>query len=71
MKKVLIIEDDDILRKGIAEPLLESNYQVVHAPNGESGLRLALTENPDIIICDIMMPGIDGYEVKKRLEENV
>jgi signal transduction histidine kinase len=70
VKKVLIIEDDEILRKGIIETLVESNYQVMFAPDGETGVKQALSESPDIIICDIMMPGIDGYEVKKRLEQN-
>jgi CRP-like cAMP-binding protein len=63
MKKVLLIEDDDILRENTAELLELSNYKVYTASNGQIGLELAERKTPDIIICDIMMPVLDGYGV--------
>ena len=63
MKKILLIEDDTALRENTAELLGFSNYNVVTAPNGKIGIEKAKLEQPDIIICDIMMPEIDGYGV--------
>ncbi len=71
MTKILLIEDDQIIRESTAE-LLEfvEHYSVITAENGEIGFRKALVEIPDIIICDVMMPKIDGYEVLERLSSN-
>ncbi len=71
MKKILLIEDDQIIRESTAE-LLEfvEHYSVITAENGEVGYRKALTELPDIIICDVMMPKTDGYEVLEQLSLN-
>ncbi len=71
MKKILLIEDDQIIRDSTAE-LLEfvEDYSVITAENGEIGFRKALVEIPDIIICDVMMPKTDGYEVLERLSLN-
>lgn len=63
MKKILLIEDDTALRENTAELLEFSNYIVITAPNGKIGIEKAKLEQPDIIICDIMMPEIDGYGV--------
>jgi len=70
MKTVLLIEDDVVLRDCTAELLELSNYKVVKASNGKTGLQLAKTQTPDIIVCDIMMPELDGYGVIKSLSEN-
>ncbi|MDX1315347.1 MAG: response regulator, partial [Eudoraea sp.] len=70
MKKVLLVEDDTVLRESTAELLELSNYQVFTAPNGISGVQVALEEKPDVIVCDIMMPEMDGYAVLKALSEN-
>jgi len=67
MKKVLIIEDDIALRENTAELLELSNYNVLTAPNGKVGIEKAQTEKPDIIVCDIMMPEVDGYGVLEAL----
>src|SRR5690625_1221628 len=67
MKKVLIIEDDEILRNNTAELLELSGYEVLTAPNGEEGVNSARVYQPDLIICDIMMPKMDGYEVLETL----
>lgn len=70
MKKILIIEDDTALRENTAELLALSDYEVITAPNGRVGVEKANIEAPDIIICDIMMPELDGYGVLKALSEN-
>lgn len=63
MKKILIIEDDTALRENTAELLEFSNYTVITAPNGKIGIDKAKQHIPDVIICDIMMPEVDGYGV--------
>lgn len=70
MKKVLIIEDDDVLRENTSELLDLNGYYTITAPNGAIGVSLAKNEQPDIIVCDIMMPELDGYGVLKELSEN-
>ena len=67
MKKVLLIEDDLSLRENTAEILELSGYEVVMAPNGKVGVDNAKTHFPDIIVCDIMMPEMDGYGVLQAL----
>lgn len=63
MKTILIIEDNDEVRENTAEIIELSNYKVLTAENGKLGVELALVEKPDLIICDIMMPVLDGYGV--------
>jgi CheY-like chemotaxis protein len=70
MKKVLLIEDDPILRENTAELLELSNYNVVTASNGRIGIDKVSTHLPDIIVCDIMMPELDGYGVLEALSKN-
>ena len=70
MKKVLLIEDDTVLRENTAEILELSDYDVLTAANGKTGLDLAREEKPDIIICDIMMPVLDGFGVLKGLSKH-
>lgn len=67
MKKILLIEDDTALRENTAELLELANYEVITAPNGRVGIDHAKKETPDIIICDIMMPEVDGYGVLQEL----
>ncbi len=71
MKKILLIEDDVSLRENTAEILEFSNYEVITAPNGKIGVELAKENNPDIIVCDIMMPEMDGYGVLQELSTNI
>ncbi len=61
MKKILLIEDDVVMRENTAEILALSNFEVHTAPNGKKGCLLAKEIIPDLIICDIMMPELDGY----------
>ena len=63
MKKILLIEDDPLVRANTAEILELANYQVRSAENGKKGLQLAKEFHPDLIICDVMMPELDGYGV--------
>lgn len=70
MKTVLLIEDDVALRENTAELLELSGYEVIVAPNGRVGIEKAETNHPNVIICDIMMPEIDGYGVLERLAQN-
>lgn len=70
MKRILLIEDNKDMRENIAEILELANYTVVTAPNGRIGVELAGKESPDLIICDIMMPDLDGYGVLYLLSKN-
>src|SRR5579862_6623158 len=63
MKKILVIEDNVDVRENIVEILELSDYQLLQAPDGKTGVELAMKEVPDLIICDIMMPVLDGYGV--------
>lgn len=67
MKTILLIEDDLALRENTAELLELSNYMVYTAPNGRLGIQLAKEKLPDIVVCDIMMPEVDGYGVLQEL----
>ena len=66
---VLAIEDEDYIRDIIVEVLSEEGFEVLEAENGEAGIKLAQKTLPDLIICDISMPELDGYGVLKRLRE--
>lgn len=70
MTKVLLIEDDMVLRENTAELLELSNFEVITASDGKVGLKNAKTYIPDIIVCDIMMPELDGYQVLDHLSKN-
>ena len=70
MTKVLLIEDDSVLRENIAELLELSDFEVLTAPNGKLGLKSININIPDIIVCDIMMPELDGYEVLSEVTKN-
>jgi CRP/FNR family transcriptional regulator, polysaccharide utilization system transcription regulator len=69
MKKILLIEDNKDMRENTAEILELSNYNVFTAKNGKEGVELAVKEKPDLIICDIMMPVLDGYGVLHMLSK--
>lgn len=70
MKTILLIEDNDIIRENTAEILELSGYRVITANNGKAGVELALVDRPDLIICDIMMPVLDGYGVLHIVNKN-
>lgn len=67
MIKILIIEDEEPIRENILELLEAEKFIALGAPNGKAGIKLALEQIPDLILCDVMMPEIDGYGVLKAL----
>jgi len=69
-KKVLIIEDNNDIRENVVEILELAGYQVFAAQNGKTGVELAIKNLPDIILCDIMMPELDGYGVLYMLNKS-
>lgn len=62
-KKILVIEDNPDVRENLAEILELSNFEVLTAENGKIGVELALAEKPDLVVCDVMMPELDGFGV--------
>jgi CheY-like chemotaxis protein len=70
MKKILLIEDNTDVRENTAEILSLAQYNVITAKNGKEGVELAQKEKPDLIICDIMMPVLDGHGVLHLLSKN-
>jgi CRP-like cAMP-binding protein/DNA-binding NarL/FixJ family response regulator len=70
MKKVLVIEDNKEILENTAEILELSNYRVFTAENGKIGIEKALVNKPDLIICDIMMPELDGYGVLHMVQNH-
>ena len=69
MKKILLIDDDQTLVRLLSEFLENESFQVVGANSGSDGLRLAYDQRPDLILLDVMLPGMDGWEVCARLRE--
>lgn len=69
-KKILIIEDESALQKTIGDILIQEGYEIVSALDGEKGLELAKAENPDLILLDLVLPKMHGFEVLKALKED-
>jgi DNA-binding response OmpR family regulator len=70
MNKILLIEDNAELRENTSEILSLASYVVISAENGKVGVDMAIRESPDLIVCDIMMPELDGYGVLQILSKN-
>ncbi|MGN6566529.1 MAG: response regulator [Flavipsychrobacter sp.] len=70
MKTILLIEDNEEIRENMGEILELSNYKVLTAADGKEGVAMAIQHKPDLIICDIMMPVLDGYGVIHMLQKN-
>ena len=68
-EKILIIEDEEDLVKGLKLNLADEGYEVDYALNGKEGLEKALNEKPDLILLDIMLPGMNGLEICKELRQ--
>lgn len=66
-KRILLVEDDPSLLRAVSYMLEKEGYEVLTANNGLDGLTKAKGENPDLLILDVMLPGIDGFEVCHRL----
>jgi len=69
MKKILIIEDDKFLRELITQKLFKEGYEVSEAVDGEEGLKKIKEEKPGLVLLDLILPGIDGFEVLARMRE--
>ncbi len=69
MKTILIIEDDISILRGLKDNLEYEGYAVVSETNGKKGLQLALEKNPDLLLLDIMLPGLNGYEICKKVKK--
>jgi DNA-binding response OmpR family regulator len=71
MNKILIIEDEQTIRESMAEFLQMSNYEVQCAENGEIGIEKALKFRPDIVICDVQMSVLNGWETLSGFKETI
>ena len=69
MKRILVIEDEPAILRGLADSFRFESYEVVTAGDGETGYQLAKKENPDLIVLDLMLPRLSGYEVCQRLRK--
>ena len=69
-KRILVIEDQEDNRKIVRDLVTTSGYELIEASTGEEGLELVAKERPDLILMDIQLPGIDGYEVTRRIKAN-
>ncbi len=69
MAKILIIEDDRFLRELMARKLTQVNYEVVEAVDGEDGLQKIAEKKPDLVLLDLILPGIDGFKVLSKVKE--
>lgn len=69
-KNILLIEDDPFLREIIAEKLKREGYMVKEAVTGERGLEEAKQEKPSLVVLDLILPGIDGFEVLRKMKQD-
>ena len=69
-KMVLVVEDQDDNRKIVRDLLTNSGFEVIEAINGIKGVQLARTHHPDLILMDIQLPGIDGYEATRQIKND-
>ena len=68
--KILIVEDSDTKRAVYKEMLIREGYYVIEAADGEDGLKKSITESPDVIITDLVMPKMDGFEMIEAIKKN-
>jgi DNA-binding response OmpR family regulator len=67
-RRILVVEDEPLIRHGLKLRLERNGYEIIEAEDGVAGLSAARTEKPDLIILDIMLPKMDGYEVARMLK---
>jgi len=70
MKTILFIEDESALQKTFGEILKQEGYETISALDGETGLRLVKSQKPDLILLDLILPKMHGFEVLKKLKED-
>ncbi len=69
-KKILIIEDDEFLRELIGQKLTREGYIIVEAEDGERGIEAVKKEKPDLVLLDLILPGVDGFEVLSQIKKD-
>lgn len=69
-KRILVIEDTDDNRRIFRDLLTSANFEVIEATDGEKGVAMAAAERPDLILMDIQLPVVDGYEATRRIKAN-
>lgn len=70
MQKILIVEDDKFLRELITRKLTQENFEISEAVDGEEGLKKIKEEKPDLVLLDLILPGIDGFEVLAKVKDD-
>lgn len=70
MKKILVVEDDRFLRELIVQKLIKEEYNVSQAFDGEEGIKKIKAEKPDLVLLDLILPGIDGFEVLAAIKDD-
>ena len=70
MRRILVIEDEPEMRRNVTALLRYHEYETIEAENGRTGLELARRDKPDLILCDVMMPELDGYGVLQALQQD-
>ena len=70
MTCILVIEDEDLIRESLEDLLSIEGFEVITADNGQKGVDLAIQQKPDLIICDVRMPTLNGYQVLEKVRQN-
>ena len=68
-KRILVVEDDKFLRDLIVQKLTKEGFKVIEAVDGEEGFKKAQEQKPDLVLLDLILPGIDGFEVLSKIKE--
>ena len=71
MKTILVIDDDELCRVPAAELLRRADWHVLEACDGESGIEMAIQHRPDVILCDLMMPRGNGFQVCRAVRKHM
>ena len=70
-RRILVTEDHEDNRRILRDLLTSAGYQVIEAVTGEEGVQFAETQRPDLILMDVQLPGLDGYEATRRIKNNL